>query len=67
MASPQIFYQAIGELYASLVVDEAGTKLLDTGENQYRAIVPKKVESKYQKIQGSRLTGAYTHNSSMGI
>lgn len=52
MAEAKIFYQAIGELYASLVVTEAGTKLLDTGENQYRAIVPKKVESKYQKIQG---------------
>ena len=52
MAETQIFYQAIGELYASLVVDEAGRKLLDTGENQYRAIVPKKVESKYQLVQG---------------
>jgi hypothetical protein len=48
MAETQIFYQAIGELYASLVVDEAGRKLLDTGENQYRAIVPGKVEKRYQ-------------------
>ncbi len=52
MAEAEIFYQAIGELYASLVVTEAGTKVLDTGENQYPATVPEKVENKYQKIQG---------------
>jgi hypothetical protein len=55
MAEAEIFYQAIGELYASLVVTSSGTKVLATGENQYRAIVPEKIEKKYQKIQGGQL------------
>lgn len=55
MTSPQIYYQAIGELYASLVVTEAGTTLLDTGENQYPAIVPKKIQNKYEKIQAGQV------------
>jgi hypothetical protein len=54
MAEALIFYQAIGELYASLVITSSGTKVLDTGERQYRAIIHEKVEKKYQKIQGGQ-------------
>lgn len=55
MAEAEIFYQAIGELYASLVVTSSGTKVLDTGSSQYRAIIPERVEKKYEKIQGGQL------------
>lgn len=55
MALAELFYQAIGELYASLVVTEAGTKVLDTGSSQYRAIIPERVEKKSEKIQGGQL------------
>ncbi len=40
-------------MYISLVT-QSGTKVLDTGESQYRA-VPEKVEKKYQKIQGGQV------------
>lgn len=55
MAQPELFYQAIGELYARLETTSSGIKVFDTGESQYRAIVPKKVENKYQKIQGGQV------------
>lgn len=55
MAQTQLFYQAVGELYARLVTTSSGIKVFDTGESQYRAIVPKKVENKYQKIQGGQV------------
>ena len=51
MAPPQLFYQAIGELYASLVITPSGNLVLDTGKCQYQVIVPEKVEKKYQKFQ----------------
>lgn len=54
MTQAELFYQAIGELYASFVVTSSGTKLLDMGKRQYRAIVPEKLKNKYQKIQGGQ-------------
>lgn len=51
MGQAQLFYQAIGELYASLVITESGNSVLDTGKCQYRVIVPEKVEKKYQNFQ----------------
>ncbi len=55
MVQAELFYQAIGELYASLVTTSSGTKVLDTGSSQYRALVPERVEQKYDKSQGGQL------------
>lgn len=35
MGQAQLFYQAIGELYASLVITESGNLVLDTVKCQY--------------------------------
>ena len=56
MAEVQHFYQAIGELQATLVVAEDGTKFLQTGSEQYPASVPFRITKKYQKkYQGQQL------------
>ena len=56
MAEAQHFYQAIGELWGTLVVAEEGTKFLETAEARYRAFIPLKVEQKYQgKYQGQQV------------
>ncbi len=56
MAEAQHFYQAIGELWGTLIVAEEGTKFLETAEARYRAFIPLKVEQKYQgKYQGQQV------------
>jgi len=50
------FYQAIGELQASLAVAEDGTKFLETAEGQYKAFVPLKLQQQYaDKHQGQQV------------
>ena len=56
MAEAQHFYQAIGELLATLVVADDGTKFLHTGSEQYPVFIPLKVEKKYHnKYQGQKV------------
>ncbi len=56
MSEAQHFYQAIGELQATLVIAEGGTKFLAIGEEQYLVSVPVRVEKKYQnKYQGQQV------------
>jgi len=56
MSEAQHFYQAIGELQAILVIVEDGTRLLQTGSEQYPASVPLRITKKYQKkYQGQQL------------
>jgi len=57
MAEAQHIYQAIGELLATLVVGDDGTKFLQTGSNQYPVFIPHQVEKKYQeKYQGQQVS-----------
>jgi len=56
MSEAQHFYQAIGELQATLTVADDGTKFLQTEEEQYLASVAPKVEERYQKkYQGQQV------------
>jgi len=56
MFEAQHFYQAIGELQATLVVADDGIKFLQTREEQYLVSVPLRVEKKYQnKYQGQQV------------
>jgi len=56
MAEAQHIYQAIGELLATLVETDDGTKFLQTGSDQYPVFIPRQVEKKYQeKHQGERV------------
>ncbi len=57
MAEAQHIYQAIGELLATLVVEDNDTKFLQTGSNQYPVFIPHQVEKKYQeKYQGQQVS-----------
>ena len=49
MSEAQQFYQAIGELFATLVITNDGTKFLEMPEARYRAFMPLKVEKRYQE------------------
>ena len=56
MSEAQHIYQAIGELQATLVVTSDGAKFLQSGSDQYPALIPHKVEEKYQeKYQGQQV------------
>ena len=56
MSEAQHFYQAIGELFATLVITDDGTKFLEMPEARYRAFMPLKVEKRYQdKYQGQQV------------
>ena len=56
MSEVQQFYQAIGELQATLVVTEDGAKFLQSGSEQYPVFIPRKCEKKYQdKFQGQHV------------
>ena len=56
MSEPQLFYQAMGELFAILVIADDGTKFLETQQGRYRALAPLKTEKKYQgKHQGQQV------------
>ena len=61
------FYQAIGELYAALVITPSGNLVLDTQEYQYQAIVPEKVENRYKKLSLGLFTGGYIHKFKINI
>lgn len=56
MSEPQQFYQAIGELFATLVTADDGTIFLEPQEARYRAFVPLKVKQKYlEQYQGQQV------------
>ena len=56
MSEAQHIYQAIGELQGTLVVTSDGAKFLQSGSDQYPALIPHKVEEKYQeKYQGQQV------------
>ena len=56
MAEAQHIYQAIGELLATLVETDDGTKFLQTGSEQYPVFIPHQLEKKYQeKYQGQQV------------
>lgn len=47
MSEPQLFYQAIGELFATLVTADDGTTFLETQEARYQAFVSSRLKQKY--------------------
>ena len=56
MSEAQQFYQAIGDIFATLVIVNDGTKFLETQEARYRAFVPLKAEKRYlDKYQGQQV------------
>lgn len=52
MAAAEHFYQAIGEVCATLVVAADGTKFLDTGNRHYPALIAHWLLDKFQDKQG---------------
>lgn len=69
MTGAEHFYQAVGELLATLAIAENGTKWLQTEQQQFRAFIPSRLKDKYlENYQGRAVYfRAYPKFTSVGL